>query len=600
MIWNLSSWSGWGLKLLPGGVALGILLLLKLGLLQPAEQLGYQALFHLRGSQAWDNRLVLIKIDDASLAKLGRFPWSRQRYVELLDLLSRDSTLVVLDLLFSEPSPDDQQLAVAMGQHGQVILAQAWDHKGVPLLPVPALRQNAIGVGHILTRQDSDGIVRQIEPQVKGVPTLGVVTSQAYSLTRAAVPLPDLNQPFWLNWVGQTQDLPQYSFADVVEGKVSPEAFSDKIILVGVTATGIDSLVMPFDRNPPSSSVVLHATVIQNLLQQRFLKPWPVWGFWLLLIMGGPALSLGLSGRGWPKQVLVVAGLWAGWLILAVGLLNAQILLPIVAPLTLFLLTGIVTGSVDRLRETTLLRHQIHHLQKDEVLKEEFLRTASHELRAPVANIQCAITLLKLTDSPQDREEYLQILEDECQQEFAIINDLLDFQRLSNQPEAQLETLHLKDWLSEVVLPFQLRAEVNQQIMQVQVQTGQDMLTLDWVSLRRIVTELLNNASKYTPAHEQIQLSLQGFAHQIELEISNSGVTLPPSELDKLFQPFYRNVEVDHRQQGGTGLGLAIVKRLIEHLQGEIEVNNLSNWLTFTVRLPVAVTMLEQQLEQQE
>lgn len=591
MIWNLSSWrSGWR-RLLPGSLsALGLLLLLKLGFLTPLEHLSYQALFQMRGQQPWNSELVLIKIDDASLAQLGRFPWPRQRYVDLLQRLAlAEPNLVVFDLLFSEPSPDDASLGAAMAQQGRVILAQAWDSTGAPLQPVPPLAQNAMGIGHIVTQQDSDGIVRQVTPQLNGVPMLAVVVAQARSLTQAEVPLPSLTEPFWVSWVAQTSRLTQYSFADVLGQKIRPERFANKIVLVGVTATGLDPLVMPFDRNPPTSSIILHATLIDNLLQQRHLQPWSHRELLLLFLLGGPLLGWCLSGQGWLRQVLAVAGLWAGWLLLSVLLLKAAWLLPIVPPLALFMLTGGATGLSDRLREAARLRRQIQDLEANQLLKEEFLRTASHELRTPVANIQCAITLLKLTDSPQDRSEYLQILEEEVQQEFALINDLLDFQRLGNQRPVQLQTQDLKDWLREVVLPFQLRAEANQQRLDLLLEGDEQSLTLDWASLRRITTELLHNACKYTPADGQIQIRA-AVQQALRLQVSNSGVMLPADELEKLFQPFYRNVEVDYRQQGGTGLGLAIVKRLVELLQGEVQVNNQNQVLTFTIWIPLAVS----------
>ncbi len=588
MTWIFSSW---GRRFILGGFsALGVLLLLKLGALQPLEQLGYQLLFHLRGEQPWDDRIVLITIDDASLAKIGRFPWSRQQYVKLLQVLNRsDASVIVFDLLFSEPSSDDGALATAMSQQGHVILSQAWDAEGEPLLPVPSLQQNALGVGHILAQQNSDGIVRQILPQVQGVPALGITAIQAYNLLQAEVPLPDLHSPLQLNWVGRSKTIQQYSFAEVVQGKINPQVFSNKIVLVGVTAIGLDPVVMPFDRNPPTSSVLLHATLIQNLLDQATLKPLSTSHIFLLFLLGGPLLGWHLSGRGWVRQVAAVAGLWAAWGLLGVLLVRVNILPPIVAPLLLFLTTGTVTGVYDRLRESAMLRHQIQHFRQDDALKQEFFRTASHELRAPVVNIHSAITLLRMSDTDEDREEYLKILEEECQTEFALINDLLDFQRLSAQPPSrELETYDLRDWLTEVVAPFQMRAEMSQQVLQSQVESSCTDLTLDWHSLRRILTELLNNACKYTPVHGLIQVTLRAMDSQIELLVSNSGVSLPEAELQRLFQPFYRNVDVDYRQQGGTGLGLAIVKRLAEHLNGDIEATSQADSLTFTVRVPLA------------
>lgn len=587
MTCNLSS-KGW--RLLPGVFsALSLLLLLKLGWLQPLDHLGCQFLFQLRGQQTWDDRLALIAIDDESIEQIGRFPWPRQQYAQLLKILSRSqSDLVVFDLLFSEPSADDTKLAEAMSQHGQVILAQAWTAEGKPLLPVPSLRQQAIGTGHILVQQNSDGMIHHVTPQINGIPTLSLVTLQAYNLIQAEVPLPQTQSDWWVNWPGSVASLRSYSFADIVQGKVDPTVFDHKIVLVGTTATGLDPLTTPFDRNPPTSSVLLHAALIQNLLQQSILTPVSRAGLGLLLLLAGPALSTQLTGLGWRKQALVVAGLSAGWVILSVTLLRLNVLLPLVTPLTLMLVTGIATGFRDRLHESARLQRQLHQLQENEALKHEFLRTASHELRAPVANIQSAITLLRMTDSLQEQEEYLQILEEECQQESALINDLLDFQRLSaNPPSPHIETLNLKEWLTEVAAPFRIRAAAVQQRLEVYLESDCQEFSFDWLSLRRILTELLNNACKYTPADHWIEVKVWVREAQLSLTVSNSGVDLPPAELQKLFQPFYRNPDVDHRQQGGTGLGLAIIKRLVEQLQGEIRVANELGVLMFAIDLPI-------------
>nr|RNJ70117.1 MAG: CHASE2 domain-containing protein [Leptolyngbya sp. IPPAS B-1204] len=595
---NLSKW-GW--RLLPGSIsALSMALLLKLGAFQPLEQLGYQALFQLRSQRMWDERLVLVAIDDASVAQIGRFPWARQQYTQLLQFLSdAGANIVVFDLLFSEPSADDRLLAEAMDEHGRVVLSTAWNAEGMSLDPVPVLQQKALGVGHISVRQDSDAIVRQVWPQIQGTLALAIVAAQAYSLMHREVALPQKTAPMWLNWVGDAKSIQQYSFVQVVQGNVPKENFVDKIVLVGVTATGIDPLITPYDRNPPASSVLLHATLLQNLLRQSLLqplgKPW-----WLLLFLaGGPLLSWSLNERTWNRQVGTVVGLWVGWLGLSVLLLNFNHLPPVVLPLTLFAITGGATGICDRVRESSALRRQLRHLQRDEALKAEFFRTASHELRTPVANIQTAISLLRIARSPEDWEEYLQILEEECRQEANLINDLLDFQRLSSvQPPIQPETYELQDWLQEVMVPFLVRAEANQQQIELQVDGGSTKLTLDWMSLRRILSELLNNACKYTPAQERIQVRARLVTNQLELVVSNSGVTIPAAELDKIFQPFYRIPELDQNRQGGTGLGLAIIKRLAEYLHGVVEVTNPSNVLMFTVRLPIKVEPMAVDLNQ--
>lgn len=588
MTWISSKWSG---QLLPGVLAaLVIAGSLKLGLFQPLEQIGYRMLFHLRGSQPADSRVVVIEIDDQSLRQLGRFPWTRQQYVALLDRLAQSkSNIVVVNLLFSESSPDDLRLAEAIARHGQVVLASAWDAEGEPLLPVPILRENAIATGHILTRRDSDGMVRDVVPLLKTQPALGIAAIQSYRLVREDVPLPDLQQSLWLNWLGSTQQARHYSFVAVIQGEVEPQQFQDKIILLGVTATGLDPLITPFDQAPPASNVHLHATLIQNILQQNLMRPITL--TWLLLGVAivGPLCSWSIAERGILRQTIGTVGLCCTWGILSLLLFQLNYLPPLVSPLALLGLTGCTTALYDRIRETGRLQRQVQHLQQSDFFKEDFLRTATHELRAPVANMQTALDLLKSPYGQKNWQDYIQILEEECQREMMLVNDLLDLQRLQAGIDSKrLETLCWQDWLQEVATPFLVRAEAKQQKLLLHIAPHLPNIRLDEASLRRLLAELLNNACKYSPPGAEIGLTAEFAAPVVMLQVQNTEAEIPSEHLTKIFEPFYRISDTDAWYEEGTGLGLAIVKKLTERLKAEIQVTSRAGITTFTLRLPLA------------
>ncbi|XGV96965.1 MAG: CHASE2 domain-containing protein [Leptolyngbya sp. BL-A-14] len=364
MHWHFSKYC-W--RLLPGSLTtLAFAGLLALGALQPLEQLAYTALFKLRGEQPWDDRLVLIAIDDSSIAQLGRFPWSRLQYVKVLDALLKNEaaapSIIAIDLIWSEPSPQDAPLADVIARSGRVVLAQARDSTGLPLQPVPTLQNAAIAVGHIFKQSDADGLVRQVNLYDKGIPTLGLAAVEAYSLVQAPVPLPEADQPLWLNWTGRAETLQRYSFSDVVQGKVPAQALRNKLVLVGVTAAGIDPLVTPFDRNPPTSGVYLNAVVINNLLQQKALQPVPLICSWVLLCLAGPLLSLLLSDRRELLQLFIFLGLCAGWIGVSLLLFKLGYWVPIALPLGLTSLTTLVVSVNDRMRLATILQLQVQHL----------------------------------------------------------------------------------------------------------------------------------------------------------------------------------------------------------------------------------------------
>ncbi|MBD1996888.1 CHASE2 domain-containing protein [Leptolyngbya sp. FACHB-541] len=353
---------GW--RLLPGGISsLAVVFLAMWGGWQPLEQAAYVALFRLRGALPWNDQVVVIEIDDASLRQLGRFPFSRQRYVQLLDRLSEaQPNIVAFDLIWSEPSPKDLQLKAAMERHGLVVLAEAWDGLGLPLSPTPDLEAGAIATGHILKHSSPDGLTHAINLQIQQKPALSVSVLQVYSLIQEPINLPDLNQPLRINWLSRVEQAPHYAFVDVIQGKVPLQAFQDKIVLVGVTATGLDPLVTPFDQDLPTSGVYLQATAINNLLQGNFLhvfaQRWVLFG----LLLAGPVLSWCLSHWRTELQATVWLGLCLAWGIFGLLMFRANYWLPIASPIGLFTGTVVVVAVGDRLQLNRLLQQEIEHL----------------------------------------------------------------------------------------------------------------------------------------------------------------------------------------------------------------------------------------------
>lgn len=238
---------------------------------------------------------------------------------------------------------------------------------------------------------------------------------------------------------------------------------------------------------------------------------------------------------------------------------------------------------------------QVVELEKLHRLKDDFLNTVSHELRTPLASIKMATQMLELiwqqADGPTDKASriarYLQILHDECEREIGLINDLLDISRLDAgiQP-LSLETIELSAWLPYIAEPFIQRAYSQQQSLQVEIPTDLPPLKTDASELQRVLNELLHNACKYTPPEECIRVSAKAVTNRLWLQVSNSGVEIPASEQERIFDKFYRIPNNDPWKHGGTGLGLALVKKLVEHLGGTIQVSAEGGWTTFTIEFP--------------
>ena len=238
---------------------------------------------------------------------------------------------------------------------------------------------------------------------------------------------------------------------------------------------------------------------------------------------------------------------------------------------------------------------QVQELRRLDALKDDFLSTVSHELRTPVANIRMAIEMLEISlirgsslgISTDKAAQYLKILRHECEREAGLINNLLDLQRLTAEAQPLcLGVIELPIWLPQIVQPFEGRAQARQQSLQVEVAPGLPPLLSDAGSLAQVLSELLNNACKYTPEQGQITISAVAVTDGIEIRVTNTGVEIPANELSQVFDKFYRVPSADPWKQGGTGLGLALVQKLVEHLGAAIAVVSGAGQTRFTVTLP--------------
>jgi PAS domain S-box-containing protein len=249
----------------------------------------------------------------------------------------------------------------------------------------------------------------------------------------------------------------------------------------------------------------------------------------------------------------------------------------------------------------------------------------------------------------QKVSRYFTILRDECQREINLINNLLDLSRLDAEIEpSTLSVIQLDTWLPEITKPFIEQAHNHQQQLKLHLEANLSLLTHP-TYLERILTELIHNACKYTPPNETITVSVKKLTQEVTINqpnhnllsgyssrprsnfihsspnqsiqalnsigkadranataetqaslqkipgllpfllisVRNSGVEIPESEYDRIFDKFYRIPNSDPWKYGGTGLGLALVKKLVEHLRGNITVSSGNQATTFAVQLPM-------------
>ena len=375
--------------LLPGVLsALLSIGLWQLGAWTTLELLGFNVLFSARNSLThprWDARVAVIGIDDATLREYGEFPLSRDRYAQLLETLEASHPATIgFDILFVEPSIYDSTLAEAMAINGQVVLAIAPGLQKQTLRPVPVL-DHVTSKGHIVSNADLDGVTRQIFLYIDQVPSLSIKLLEGYNHNlqqtftkdknnsrNSLIPIPSSQlpinkQPIWINWVAPTHQIPTYSFADILQKKIDTAKLKDKILLVGMTATGAnDPLRTPYEQTPPTSGIYVHAAVIDNLLNHRFLNRLP-WQLDLLLLFTiGIIGSLILTPLKFSHRIVVLGILSFTWFSVSLlALTISNLWLPTAAPIGTIFLVGLSVQWQEQKEKQQLMSLFARHVSQE-------------------------------------------------------------------------------------------------------------------------------------------------------------------------------------------------------------------------------------------
>jgi len=223
--------------------------------------------------------------------------------------------------------------------------------------------------------------------------------------------------------------------------------------------------------------------------------------------------------------------------------------------------------------------------------KSRFLATMSHEIRTPLNGIIGVLSLLERESFPERIAELMDTLHASSSALLSVVNDVLDFSKIeAEQLVVERRPFDPKALLDDVVAAFRPTAESKGLAFRLE-KSGRipDRLSSDRVRLRQVLFNLVSNAIKFT-ARGQITLraDFEPEHRMLILEVADTGIGIPKSSLQTIFQPFSQADASTTRRFGGTGLGLAIVNSLTQLLGGTLTVDSHEHRGTrFRVALPV-------------
>lgn len=213
-----------------------------------------------------------------------------------------------------------------------------------------------------------------------------------------------------------------------------------------------------------------------------------------------------------------------------------------------------------------------------------FVRGAAHELKTPLAVLRTHAEALREDIDPAKRQEYLGIVVEESDRMAALVGSLMDLAKLENGGKLQREPLDLTALVETCAARLALPAERKG----VRLVTRLDPAAVlgEELRLEEMADNLLDNALRHCAPGGTVTIALTQKGRAIKLTVDNDGDPIPPEQLGRLFEPFYRGDAGRSRGEGGTGLGLAIVRAVAEAHGGRCWAVNRTGGVTFTVQLP--------------
>ena len=221
--------------------------------------------------------------------------------------------------------------------------------------------------------------------------------------------------------------------------------------------------------------------------------------------------------------------------------------------------------------------HDVTDLKRLERVRQDFVANVSHELRTPLTAIKGYVEALRdggLQD-PAHAEQFLGVIQRHSERMDKIVSDLLLLSEMESADRVlQRETVYLSELVRTAVETLRPLAEGKKQHLRIEPMEGLPSVRADSQKVHQVLINLLNNAISYTPEGGSITVEARPMSEGIEVSVIDNGIGIPPDDLPRIFERFYRVDKGRSRELGGTGLGLSIVRHIVEAHGGQVRVES--------------------------
>jgi two-component system phosphate regulon sensor histidine kinase PhoR len=226
---------------------------------------------------------------------------------------------------------------------------------------------------------------------------------------------------------------------------------------------------------------------------------------------------------------------------------------------------------------SVMVLHDVTALRQLERVRTEFVANVSHELRTPLTAIQGYLETL-LSGALEERENarrFLEIVLRHSERLGRLLNDLTDLSNIElGKVTLRREPVRLDEVVASVLAIIGPRAAGSRVTVSADIPAGLPIVSADRDRLAQILINLVDNAVKYTPSGGSVTVTAREREGAIEVAIADTGIGIPPADLPRITERFYRVDKARSRELGGTGLGLAIVKHLVVAHGGDLHIES--------------------------